>query len=131
MPHGFPVYSRRLHRHVRYRLQGEPVLQIQQRRGGRRKALHLIVLGLGNAANARHHVILMHIEPRTTLVQYLHKSSTMTNTKWRREKPSSSNSSIRARRALARPWQQFGVLAGSRVQLANGLVAPSTNRPHS
>jgi hypothetical protein len=30
-----------------------------------------------------------------------------------------------------RSWQQSGVLAGSRVQLVNGLVAPRRNRPHS
>ena len=45
-----------------------------------------------------------------------------------REKP--SNSSIRAPQRQ-RSWQQFGVLAGFRVQLANGLTAPRSRRPRS
>jgi len=98
MPHRFPVHPGRLHRHMRHSLRAQELVELQQRRGGRRKSLHFIVHGLGHAANTRNNTVLMNDKPRTARIQTL---------------PYSLQDD--------RCAQQFGVLAGSPVQLINGL----------
>jgi hypothetical protein len=43
-------------------------------------------------------------------------------------RPTSSKSEVRARGRKS-PWRQYGVLVEPRVQLIDGFVTPSTNRP--
>jgi hypothetical protein len=82
-------------------------------------------------APARTRAVLMHVKSRTSRIQYFHSYFSPTGiVMWPREKPWSSKSRIRAPERK-RSWQQFGVLAGSRVQLAFGLMAPWKGRPRS
>ena len=73
-----------------------------------------------NATHAGHDQVLVNVETGAALEQDFHRAS---SSKWRREGPSSSNSSSRAPGPFG-PWPQSGVLAGSRVQLQYGLMAP-------
>ena len=131
MPYRFPVHPGRLHRHMRHPMPTQELVALEQCRGGRRKRLHFIVRGLRNTADTRHDAILMHVKPSTARIQHVHTASRMIAMLMRRqEKPLLSKSNIRAPERK-RSWQQFGVLAGSPVQLANGLAAPRTNRPRS
>jgi hypothetical protein len=130
MPHRLPVHPCSFHRHVSHGVLSEPVVELQQSRGRRREAFHLVVRWLRDAADTGDNAILVYVQPGTARIQHLHRcSSVIAKTRWRREKPSSSKSNIRAPERK-RSWQQFGVLARSRVQLVYGLVAPR-NKPTS
>jgi hypothetical protein len=94
VPYRFPIHSRGLHGHVRHSVCAEPLLQLNQRAGGRSKSPGLIGLRLADAAHTCYDAVLVHIEPGTARIQHLH--GLPPEQKARREKPSSSNSSIRA-----------------------------------
>ncbi len=74
-------------------------------------------------ATFRSHV---HIESGATGIEHLHGASCQSQ--WHRQQPSVSRSTRRDP-GCHHPWSQFGVLAGLRVQLLNGLGAPSASRP--
>lgn len=129
MPHRLPVHARGFHRDVTHCMRTQPFLQFDQRTGGRSKAARLIGSRFTHAAYPSHHRIFVNIQSCTARVQYLHRISS-SGSWWHREEPSLSKSTKRAPRSEDL-WQQFGVLAGFRVQLLNGLVAPRRNRPRS
>ena len=127
MPHRLPVHARRLHGHVRDAVLGQPIVQFEQRRrsSSRSSSPHRAAAHSHNECAQRHCPCARRV-PHS--VDTIPASGHLQIDRVRRKKPSSSNSSNRAPERK-RPWQQFGVLAGFRVQLANGLAAPRTNRP--
>ena len=125
VPHRLPIDPGRLHGNMRTAMRTEPVGQREQpvRRG--RKALNFVMDRRRNTAHRCDHGILVDVESCTPRMKHFHRASSR-----RREESSSSDSSSRAPRPCGR-WTQFGVLAGLRVQLENGLVAPRASRPRS
>src|SRR5581483_12102713 len=123
MPDRFPVHPRRLHRDMGDPMGTQPLVELKQRRSGGSKGPYLIMRRLCDTADAGNHTVLVDIQPGASRIQYFHRYSSPIGIEiWPREKPWLSKSNMRAPERK-RSWQQFGVLAGSRVQLANGLRA--------
>jgi hypothetical protein len=72
VPNWLPVHACRFHRNVRDRVFNQPVKQGQKSRSRRRKGPNLLRKRVIGESNAGHHVILMHVEARTTRVKYFH-----------------------------------------------------------
>src|SRR5262245_9394538 len=72
--HRLPVHPRRRHRHLRSRLLGEPLPQLQTLRRHRaqlaQRALHRAIPRIENA-HARHHQLLVHVQSAYTRIQRL------------------------------------------------------------
>ncbi|MCY1533178.1 hypothetical protein D9M68_684910 [compost metagenome] len=126
VPHRLPVHAGGFHGHVGAAVQRQPVGQRQQAGGGAVETAHFVMHGRGDAAHTGHDGVLVHVQPGTAGIEHLHGASCQSQ--WQRQQPSSSKSTRRALECC-HPWSQFGVLAGLRVQLLNGLGAPSTSRP--
>jgi len=95
--------------------------------GGRAfKAAYFLMRGRRNAAHAGHDGVLVYIQAGAARIENLHGASYQSQR--HRQQPSSSKSTRRAP-GCRHPWSQFGVLAGLRVQLLNGLGAPRAGRP--
>ncbi len=105
---------------------GQPVGQREQLGGGGAEAAHLLMHGRRDAAHAGHDGVLVHVQARTARVEHLHEN--LLAVAGRRRQSSSSKSTSRAS-GRRRPLPHCGVLAGLRVQLLNGLVAPRRGRP--
>src|SRR6266436_7432848 len=66
MPDRYPIHPRRLHRYMGDSMRAQPLVELHQCRGGRRKSLHLVVQWLRNTADTRHHAVFMNVESGTT-----------------------------------------------------------------
>ena len=127
MPHGLPVHARGFHGDMRAGVRCQPLRKSEQAARRRGKAAHLRMPGRRNATNGCDHDVLVNVEPSATRVENLHRSPPLRGGVG--EEPTSSKSTRRAPGPRG-PWRQFGVLVGLRVQLLNGLWAPS-KRPTS
>ena len=124
MPDRLPVDTGGLHCDMGAAGRLQPVGERAEFTGRRAKCPNLSMLRRAHATDASHDRVFVDIKARTAGVKDLHLPSRGV----RRAEPSSSKSTSRAPGSLD-PWSQFGVLAGFRVQLLNGLVAPRRYRP--
>ena len=127
VPDRFPVDAGGLHCHGRATVVLQPVGQLPQAAGGGGNDRTSCASGGDPQRTRATSVSLCTSSPaqrgsKTSIAPPLPKR--------RREEPSSSKSISRARRPDGRAAQS-GVLAGLRVQLLNGLVAPRPSRPPS
>src|SRR5215813_8485134 len=122
MPDRLPIHSGRFHRYVRAARFPQPVRQRQQPpRGGRKTPYLPSYSRLFHHPPARHHRVLVHVEPRTSFMHHIHFRTSFAHAAG--VKPVSSNSTNRALGPFG-PWQQSRVLPRLRVKLLVGLLAP-------
>ena len=127
MPHRLPVDAGRLHRDMRAAEGLQPVRQLQQLAGGRPERAYLVRPRRRHTPHAGDDRVLVHVEPGKAGEE---------NFPWRLRVLAAPGGALvievhGSRSAVRGPVAQSGVLAGLRVQLLNGLVAPRTNRPPS
>jgi hypothetical protein len=128
VPDRLPAHPGRLHGDVGAAVAPEPVGQRQKLTRGRTEGANLVGLRRRHAADAGHDGVFVDVETRTAGSEDL--QDTVSSKTRRREEPPSSNALIRAPGPHG-PSTPSGVRAGLRVQLLNGLAAPSENRPPS
>ena len=128
MPNRLPVHARGFHRHGRTAMLGQPVRQRQQFAGGAAEAAHLAVLRCRDATHTGDDDVLVHVQSGAAGMNDFHDENLLAVARRRRQ--SSLSKSTRRASERRRSSSHYGVLAGLRVQLLNGLTAPSKRRPH-